>query len=140
DSTHFLTMRVSCLFLLVTTLLIAAPNAVDSINDSVTSRRLRQHPDDEQRTISKFVRNIKDLPAKRNWTKAEKLVKRDVSFDTLYKKTKIHPNILYQIMGLQELSNKARLTKTLNPFIKAQFKKHKAYENRWIKENGPLHK
>ncbi|ETP14297.1 hypothetical protein F441_10749 [Phytophthora nicotianae CJ01A1] len=133
-------MRVSCLFLLVTTLLIAAPNAVDSINDSVTSRRLRQHPDDEQRTISKFVRNIKDLPANWNRAKAEKLVKRDVSFDTLYKKTKIHPNILYQIMGLQELSNKARLTKTLNPFLIQQLKRHKTYENRWIKENGPLHK
>ncbi|ETO73133.1 hypothetical protein F444_10901 [Phytophthora nicotianae P1976] len=131
-------MRVSCLILLFGTLLIAAPNAVDSINDSVTSRRLRQHPDDEQRTISKFVRNIKDLPAKRNWTKAEKLVEKGVSFDTLYKKTKIHPEILYQIMGLQELSKKGWLTKTLNPFLIQQLKRHKTYENRWIKENGPL--
>ncbi|ETP42365.1 hypothetical protein F442_10732 [Phytophthora nicotianae P10297] len=131
-------MRVSCLILLFGTLLIAAPNAVDSINDSVTSRRLRQHPDDEQRTISKFVRNIKDLPAKRNWTKAEKLVEKGVSFDTLYKKNKIHPEILYQIMGLQELSKKGWLTKTLNPFLIQQLKRHKTYENRWIKENGPL--
>ncbi|ETI29792.1 hypothetical protein L914_10419 [Phytophthora nicotianae] len=41
-------------------------------------------------------------------------------------------------MGLQELSKKGWLTKTLNPFLIQQLKRHKTYENRWIKENGPL--
>ncbi|KAF1789656.1 hypothetical protein JG687_00007563 [Phytophthora cactorum] len=75
----------------------------------------------EERGMAKAFTYIKKWRAERNWAKAEELVKRDASVETLFKKTKIHPLILDKILRIEELSKQAHHTKNFTPFMRKQF-------------------
>ncbi|KAG4050976.1 hypothetical protein PC123_g13792 [Phytophthora cactorum] len=90
------------------------------LDNSHPHRHLRENPK-EERGMAKAFTYIKKWRAERNWAKAEELVKRDASVETLFKKTKIHPLILDKILRIEELSKQAHHTKNFTPFMRKQF-------------------
>ncbi|KAF1790201.1 Ectopic P granules protein-like protein [Phytophthora cactorum] len=93
---------------------------------------------EEERGVAKAFTYIKKWPAERNWAKAEELVKRDASVETLFKKTKIHPEILAKLMGPEKLSKQAIVKPSLNDYVDTQILKFKEYETLWKKSKGVL--
>ncbi|KAG6974034.1 hypothetical protein JG688_00003254 [Phytophthora aleatoria] len=135
-------MRVYLMLLIATVLtstqaITATTGGVDSINNSHPHRHLRENPK-EERGMAKAFTYIKKWPAERNWAKAEELVKRDASVETLFKKTKIHPEILAKLMGPEKLSKQAIVKPSLNDYVDTQILKFKEYETLWKKSKGVL--
>ncbi|EEY58621.1 secreted RxLR effector peptide protein, putative [Phytophthora infestans T30-4] len=124
-------MRVSFFILLVATALMSTTKAVDNIDGFRTARNLREHHDDEARSISNIIKRMKILQDKRNSAKVEKLLKRDVSAKTLYKKTKVHPEKLHDILNLKKLHEQEIKSRSTNAYVSKQFQKYTDYKEIW---------
>ncbi|GMF22600.1 unnamed protein product [Phytophthora lilii] len=151
-------MIISYFFVVIAAVVLAQPSGVLAVDQTETSRSIsastkspldslvtaqryvRYEPaakksDDEERGLQSFVKHIRELPARREWAKAEKLVKRHASIDDILK-ADIHPDIHYKVMKQEKLSEQGLLNKNLPPSMLQTFKKHRQYETRWKAEKG----